>query len=468
MLHKQALAWPLLFLSLGLTCNLFAFTKTGKAYKTDGSQSDVNAAIEDASAGDSINIPAGSFTWGTGGTAVYVKQAVTLQGAGCGLTTIHVSGTASCWGSGVIRISAAATVRDFSTTQPNVGATTVFSTGTANGWRISRIHHASAAHCGYFVYAASYGLIDRCTLLGGGGSDELIFTRGPLDSWQTANSCGGANAVYLEDCTFNGDGYVCDFNSNARGVVRFCTINGRMKVDAHGLASNTPRRGVRQTEVYGNHWTSSLPYYTAIEIRGGTGYLFDNMQEKQDCRTAWFKLNEYGCESPWPNFGKAYQTPHDYPIADQIGVGMDPKAAASEPMYLWHNLAAGADWLLSAYYSAPSGAIARYRAQTGNPTATFGWEDIRKANRDYFRASMGTTFDGSQGVGRGTKARMLAIRPTKVGVGFWVTDEGNWNAELPRNTSGRLYTWNGSAWVAKYTPYTYPHPLRAGDDDKGL
>ena len=24
-------------------------------------------------------------------------------------------------------------------------------------------------------------------------------------------------------------------------------------------------------------------------------------------------------------------------------------------------------------------------------------------------------------------------------------------------------TWNGSAWVLKYTPYTYPHPLRNGE-----
>ena len=40
---------------------------------------------------------------------------------------------------------------------------------------------------------------------------------------------------------------------------------------------------------------------------------------------------------------------------------------------------------------------------------------------------------------------MLAIEATNVGVGFWVTDEGSWNAKkLPANTSGRLYVWNGS------------------------
>lgn len=58
---------------------------------------------------------------------------------------------------------------------------------------------------------------------------------------------------------------------------------------------------------------------------------------------------------------------------------------------------------------------------------------------------------------------MLAIKPTKVGVGFWVTNEGSWNTRLPANSSGRLYSWNGSAWALKYTPYAYPHPLQTRD-----
>ena len=41
-----------------------------------------------------------------------------------------------------------------------------------------------------------------------------------------------------------------------------------------------------------------------------------------------------------------------------------------------------------------------------------------------------------------------------------MTDEGSWNSTLPANTSGQLYTGNGSAWGLKYSPYTYPHPLR--------
>ena len=92
-----------------------------------------------------------------------------------------------------------------------------------------------------------------------------------------------------------------------------------------------------------------------------------------------------------------------------------------------------------------NGAIALYRTQTGNSAASFGWEDIRQGNRDYFKGTVSAKFNGSSGIGCGTKSEMLAIEATNVGVGFWVTDEGSWNAKkLPANTSGRLYVWNGS------------------------
>ena len=60
----------------------------------------------------------------------------------------------------------------------------------------------------------------------------------------------------------------------------------------------------------------------------------------------------------------------------------------------------------------------------------------------------------------GTTTQMNALTPTEVGYGFWVTDQGSWNSNLPNNTSGQLYSWNGTGWVLKYTPYLYPHPLR--------
>ena len=82
------------------------------------------------------------------------------------------------------------------------------------------------------------------------------------------------------------------------------------------------------------------------------------------------------------------------------------------------------------------------------------------ANRDFFpqtNAQLEGSFDGTQGVNRGTKSEMLEKTPSTVGVGWWVTDEGSWNSTLPPNTSGVLYVWNGSSWQLKYIPYQYPY-----------
>jgi hypothetical protein len=443
---------------------LDAFYKVGKTYVTNGTQSDVSAAIANASRGDTISIPAGTFTWGARSSAVYINKVITLAGAGSKNTTINLSSSGPTYGDGVIAIKAACTVRDFSIHGAN-GPITAISADTTSGWRITNITYYGGLAEAYFCYVGGvYGVIENCHIFGEIGSAELIFGRGPADSWQSPSSLGGADNVFIEDCTFGGRGYVCDANANARFVVRFCTINAPMKIDGHGLASNTPPRGVRHMEIYGNTWTTDVLYYSAIELRGGTGYVFDNSVpniQAESAADARFFLVEYGYNAPWPNFGNVYQTLLNYPIADQIGVGMDPKVAASEPMYLWNNTVAKgtADWTLQWGGDPLVGALALYRQQVGNLSASFTRQDIVAADRDYYKQTVGVPFIGSSGVGRGTRAQMDAIKPIKSGVGFWVTDEGEWNASHI-GPDGCLYKWNGSMWILSYEPYSYPHPLR--------
>lgn len=201
-------------------------------------------------------------------------------------------------------------------------------------------------------------------------------------------------------------------------------------------------------------------YWPSVEMRGGTGVIWSNtIDDNTYAVRGIIRLDEYGIGAAWPNFGRVYQTPSFYPVTDQIGVGMDPKVAASEPVYLWLNTKGGSR--TDATYNGnaiPDAAIAQYRAETGNPAATFTYSDIIQHDRDFFQEV--ASFNGTSGVGTGTRAQMLAITPTKTGVGFWVTDEGSWDTTLPVNTSGHLYVWNGSAWVLEYVPYTYPHPMR--------
>lgn len=334
---------------------------------------DVQAAINTAVDGDVVEIPAGIATWGASNTYLSISKAITLRGAGKGITVITLSDTGGKYGNGTMRISAAATVRSMTINGSNAAPVTAFSISSKDGWRITDIDYNGGTTDGYFVIVSNvYGLIDSNDITGANGSAELIFTRGRTDSWQTPHSIGGADNVFIEDNIFSGRGYVCDINANGRAVIRYNTISGAMKIDGHGKASNTPARGVRHMEVYGNRWTNTSNYWAAIELRGGGGRIFDNVIESTS--SVWVILTEYSATGTWPNFGNVCQCPGNYPIDDQIGVGMDPKAGGSEPLYLWNNTKNGAPWTIT------------WPATTScNATCgTFTMPDIIKEGRDFF------------------------------------------------------------------------------------
>jgi hypothetical protein len=465
---------------IATTHRVAAYSVSGNVYNTDGSIADINNAITAAPVGATVKIPPGNFTWGTGGSWVNLNNAVNLLGSGTGQTIITIDPTYYYTYAEVVRMSAPATVGNFSMIAANdyVGAfATNFSGSAASGFRITNVNYTdpSGAGVGYFAdVEGNYGLIDNCTLSSSSGQCEWVFVRGGGNSWQTPPSLGGSNNVFIESCTFNGQAYVCDANANARVVVRYCTINGRQKIDGHGMASNSPARSVRHMEIYNNTWTTTSGAAQAIEVRGGSGYIFNNSQPSG---TLWFWLNEYGCLAQWPNFGNTYQTPQNYPIQDQIGEGQDTltnglwlqAAGGSEPMYLWGNTNQGNNWLPGGS-AIPAGANTLYQSQVHSASATFSLEgppspDIIQEGRDYYTQGGVTgsaTFTGSDGVGVGTTAQMNAITSAKVGIGFWVTDQGSWNTNLPANTSGELFTWNGSSWVATYQPYQFPNPQITG------
>ena len=402
------------------------------------SQGDVQSAVDGAQTGSVVVIPAGICTWGDQGSAVAIDRAITVQGMGRTRTIIEISKSAGSWTSGTIQLNAAATVKSLTIRTPATGNSGTAFSASADGFRISDVEFIGRTQSvnGYFLYTGAFGLVDSCTVSGGAGSNELIFARGPTNSWQSPSSMGTADNLFIEDCVFSGEGYVCDCNSNARCVVRFNTITSAMKIDGHGKASNDPPRGVRQMEVYYNNWTDSGQYHTDIELRGGTGRVFFNSAAIDG---QWLILHEYAATAAWPNFGNTIQTV--YPIDDQIGVGIDPKSGGSEPMLLWGNRAGKDPWPISLGYG--DAAV----------LSTF----IR-ADRDYFAEA--APFDGTTGIGIGTRAQMNALTPTHDGVGFWVTDESDWNATTS-GKDGALYVWVGGAWKQTYVPYAYPHPRRS-------
>ena len=450
-------------------------------YNSNGSQSDVVAKIAGATAGDTITIPAGSFTWGAGNTGIAVNKAITLIGAGEGSTTIVLASDGPYFGSGVISISAAAIVGGFTVTGAVNGAqstTPISASGT--GWRVHHITYNGPASPGYFAYcSAGSGLFDHITINAGHASLQTFMVRGDATAWDNPHTMGTSNAIFLEDSTINGDCYVCEGDGSARLVIRYCLITGQSQIDMHQIETSTDVAGIyhggRQLENYGNRWSYTLSRYFssgAMDIKAGTGMNFDNTADF----TPLILLQPYGTQGLFwnTNFttpvsigGTKYITPAQIPTRDYIGVGPTPCAQGKEPMYFWNNIqntanidfnvAQNSDWPVNVMEAnVNAGAIAQYGS-------TFLAADIVQIDSSYFYGPVGTAFTGAGGVGRGTKATMLALnmsgRTKKVG--FWVTDEGSWKAGAS-GTSGQLYQWNGSSWVLYYTPYAYPHPLASG------
>ena len=88
-------------------------------------------------------------------------------------------------------------------------------------------------------------------------------------------------------------------------------------------------------------------------------------------------------------------------------------------------------------------------------------------NRDFYtenanqaaQTSPTSPFNGTTAIGFGHGT--LADRPTTctAGVGYWATDQGNWN-QSGSGEQGELFLCTATnTWSLSYTPYTYPHPL---------
>jgi hypothetical protein len=440
-------------------------------WASNGSLSDVNAKITSASAGDTVTVPSGTYSWGTGGTYVNLNKAITLQGAGSGATTINSTSDVSS--GGVVGISAAAVLTGFTFNKSSSGTNNIINIGTANGWRVTNCALNDSSAVGYLIYVTSYGLVDHCVLTGSSGNHALIFHRMSSASWTTADTMGTANCMFVEDCTFNGSALqALEQDGGGRAVFRFNTLNGSQNFDSHMIHTAQTTDGVhasgRHFEVYDNNWASDSAYWDCMDIYGGTGFIFDNTA----VNTPWFGLTEYGAYLNLNYFGYGYDTPNRYPYLEQPGQGKD----GTQPMYIWHNIqntggrgpysGQNGNFPAGPGPGIPSAAETQYQTETGNPSASYTMSDLIKPDRDYFDY-VSSGFNGSTGIGRGTKAQMNAITPSKTGVGFWVTDEGSWNTKLAANTSGQLYVRNGSAWVLKYTPYTYPHPLQSSSGRGG-
>jgi hypothetical protein len=185
--------------------------------------------------------------------------------------------------------------------------------------------------------------------------------------------------------------------------------------------------------------------------------LFDlNYYRSYDTRT-FFVWGRCDGSNPWDgNSGPGavgLGSQKGYRCVDQPGAGRGAMVSgdepspfklnqALEPVYVWNNFKNGA------------------LDTTGiNPQAT-----VIQRNRDVYDEA--SPFNGSTGVGRGTRASRPASCTT--GVAYWATDEGEWDSTNGSAPDGQLYRCTSTnTWSFFYKPYRYPHPLVTGEPATG-
>jgi hypothetical protein len=441
------------------------------------SSSAVQSAVNAATTGDTVIVPAGACSYSSTVNVPNGKN-ITIQGAGINVTTISSAGGQVV----VFNLNdTASRITGFTlnNAQISIGGNETGAQGS-NDWRIdhNRFVGPSTGAPGYtFILircsldAANpgrhcRGLVDNNQFVNGQVGPFGFKTTSDLhQTWTRATALGGADTIFIEDNTFEDTSgnltQPVDTNYGGRFVFRFNTLTN-MAPHVHSLQGY---RGSRAWEIYKN--TIKGAGWTTGFMRGGVGVVWGNtiatglgpwvLDNVRSFNTGY----DYGsCDGTSTADGNtaAWQ---GYPCRDQIGRGQD--LCLSKPS---STAATASGWCAQAHE--PTYFFLNRTGNSITPIDTSGRGRSSTlhvlANRDFFNEVADST--GASGVGAGPiGSRPAACTP---GVAYWATNEGSWNTKMAANTSGRLYKCTATnTWTLYYTPYTYPHPRQGSAEGGG-
>lgn len=311
------------------------------------SQSDVQAAIDTAADGEIVQIPAGECIWNQ---SVKFCKSITLAGAGKSSTTI-IADIGSSWDSSAIQIyncnNKVFRITGFSLKSKMTGAYGLIWLwkGAGTTFRIDHmILDGQVSARAVTVQGGPIGVIDSNIFTNAG---ILVDgdTTGDL-SWSSPMSFGTSNAIFVEDnlLTSTADLPQFDCLNGGRVVYRHNEIKGS-GIFNHGYDS-VPRSCL-ELDIYKNVMDGLGQTTWAIQFRGGTGVVYDNLI-RGNYYSAAFVVTNYRSSASGYYPGKIMcdgtsaddqnQSPldlnHGWPCRDQIGRGM---GQASFPLYEWNN-----------------------------------------------------------------------------------------------------------------------------------
>jgi len=458
------------------------------------SQDDVQTAIDSAIRGDTVKIPACAET--TWDTAVTITKAITLQGAGAGLTNITgniTPATDSYYGvktSWMIRFNPSSIADDsdvllritgftFNLNYKN-NAIHVQNISTTVDLNKVVIDNNTFSNCRTYYDSSHsptfdktimfhgniYGVVHSNTFSGWVGlfTTGNRYGNGGLTSFTTEPfSHGTSGFMFYEDNTISYTGTDPDqiFGGSWGGayVVRYNTIDITQNIyksltDWHGNQPSGTMYGVRGGEMYGNKITRAVgtTNYTRISDMAGGKHLnyynavttgaYAGLQVRE---TYIDHVTGYACPSSALYSGNYCST--------------SGQPQHVEDTYIWNNR----------YGATPETGTQITTASNSTGTDT-GIKRLRQ-NYEYWLPNTNSpcntdgTCDSGIGCGSATPTGNCTT-----GAAYWKTSNPGSCTNLTNlvgashssNISGTLYRcYPTNVWTVYYNPYTYPHPLRS-------
>jgi hypothetical protein len=323
---------------------------------------DVQAAVDSATDGDVVGIPAGTCTWLT--PVTIGAKAIVVTGAGIDQTVI-VDDVDKSTGIDAVALTVelalgkkfrltSLTFRGKAQDINSYNKGTLQLGGNARDFRVDRVKFDRPGSSAIRYSGELWGVVDHCVFdLSGGGQGHVIWHEGwngqsyGDGSFSDALYLGTDKAIYIEDSVFIGTGVagqgVVDSMAGGRFVFRHNQVTDE-NLATHGTESTGRYRGVRSYEIYENTFTTNTVMFAGAYLRGGTGVVFGNTFTGY--KTAIVAANYRSTQSYEP-FGQCDGTnPFDgnqetngYPCLDQVGRGLADPFSGETPAAQWPNQA---------------------------------------------------------------------------------------------------------------------------------